>query len=69
MSKRVSPREAGNGRRNFCFIDFTTREEAQAAKLALNGFNFMGGPLKVTEAVPKADRYGSRERLDRDIGV
>ncbi|KAI1853928.1 hypothetical protein JX265_012613 [Neoarthrinium moseri] len=39
VSKRVSPREAGDGRRNFCFVDFATPEQAQAAIDAMKGAN------------------------------
>ncbi|KAK6073221.1 RNA recognition domain-containing protein [Seiridium cupressi] len=63
VSKRVSPRESGEpgeGRRNFCFVDFTTREQAQAAKSAIHGISYREAPLKVSEAVPKTDRYANR---------
>lgn len=58
VSKRVSPREnnVGDGRRNFCFVDFTTREEAKAAKDSIDGTFYRDAPLKVSAAIPRSQR-------------
>ncbi|KAI9647721.1 hypothetical protein NHQ30_004107 [Ciborinia camelliae] len=77
VSKRVSPRELdgrgdnkGDNRRNFCFVDFNTREEAQAARQAIDGILYRNGLLKVSMAIPKSvrqrDRYGNTE--ERRVG-
>ncbi|KAK6222598.1 hypothetical protein LQW54_000778 [Pestalotiopsis sp. IQ-011] len=65
VSKRVSPREEGEGRRNFCFVDFTTAEQAQAAKQAIHGMNYREAPLKVSEATPRQERYPRRDDWSR----
>ncbi|EPS45833.1 hypothetical protein H072_188 [Dactylellina haptotyla CBS 200.50] len=63
ISKRISPRESTTEeRRNFCFVDFSTREQAQAAREIINGIIYRDYPLKITEAVPRATRD---ERLIR----
>ncbi|KAJ6787351.1 hypothetical protein PWT90_11241 [Aphanocladium album] len=38
------------GNRNFCFVDFDTREEAEAARLALDGIELNGSPITVRTA-------------------
>lgn len=53
VSKRISPREEGDGRRNFTFIDFETPDQAQAAIDAVNGLEYQGAPLKVSLAMPR----------------
>lgn len=65
VSKRVSPREEGEGRRNFCFVDFTTAEQAQAAKQAIHGMSYRDAPLKVSEATPRQERYPRRDDWSR----
>lgn len=68
VSKRVSPRESGDdqdSRRNFCFVDFATREQAQAAKDAVHGSSYRDGQLKVSEAVPKTERQGNDRYVRR----
>jgi len=42
--------------RGFAFVTMGSPEEAQKAIEALNGFNFMGRPLRVNEARPMTDR-------------
>jgi RNA recognition motif-containing protein len=43
------------GNHHYCFVDFETREETNAAMKALNGRPIMGGKLKVALAgdIPK----------------
>ncbi|ETS73972.1 hypothetical protein PFICI_13838 [Pestalotiopsis fici W106-1] len=65
VSKRVSPREEGEGRRNFCFVDFSTAEQAQAAKQAIHGMSYRDAPLKVSEATPRVERYPRRDDWSR----
>ncbi|KAF7872216.1 hypothetical protein EAF04_003141 [Stromatinia cepivora] len=74
VSKRVSPRDNNldDQRRNFCFVDFTSREEAQAAMKAIDGTFYRDAPLKVSMAIPKSERQSSRygkreERTDRNF--
>ncbi|QSZ34166.1 hypothetical protein DSL72_005754 [Monilinia vaccinii-corymbosi] len=61
VSKRVSPRDRNdnNNRRNFCFVDFATREEAEAARKAIDGMLYSGAPLKVSVGIPRSDRQMS----------
>ncbi|KAH8662443.1 hypothetical protein BX600DRAFT_498964 [Xylariales sp. PMI_506] len=60
VGKRVTPRSTEGGdvdeRRNFCFVDFSTPEEAQAALDAVDGSSFNGGSLKVSLARPRTYR-------------
>jgi cold-inducible RNA-binding protein len=41
--------------RGFGFVEMASKEEAEAAMNALNGKDFMGRPLSVNEARPKAE--------------
>ena len=41
--------------RGFGFVEMSSKEEAEAAMNALNGKDFMGRPLSVNEARPKAE--------------
>ncbi|CAD6443460.1 95a70503-920b-41e4-b4f7-81ffce620d85-CDS [Sclerotinia trifoliorum] len=61
VSKSVSPRDNNldDQRRKFCFVDFTTREEAQAAMKAIDGTIYRDAPLKVSMAIPKSERHGN----------
>ncbi|ESZ92776.1 RNA recognition domain-containing protein [Sclerotinia borealis F-4128] len=58
VSKRVSPRDNNpdNHRRNFCYIDFTTSQGAQAARQAIDGILYRDAPLKFAIAIPKSSR-------------
>lgn len=46
--------------RGFAFLTMGSDQEAQAAIAALNGKEFMGRPLTVNEARPRAERNGPR---------
>lgn len=60
VSKRISPKTPSapgtDERRNFCFVDFSTAEQAQAAVNALDGSEYKSGSIKVSIAVPRAER-------------
>ncbi|KAF7918678.1 uncharacterized protein EAE98_003127 [Botrytis deweyae] len=63
VSKRVSPRENNlEDRRNFCFVDFVSREEAEEAMRAIDGTSYRDAPLKVSMSITKSqrDRTGNR---------
>lgn len=51
----ITDRETGRSR-GFGFIDMENDEEANAAIEALNGFEFEGKELNVSEARPREDR-------------
>lgn len=58
--------------RGFGFVDMPSKNEGQAAILALNGKDLMGRSITVNEAYPKTgerkgggDRRGGFERRDR----
>ncbi|HWC76235.1 MAG TPA: RNA-binding protein [Blastocatellia bacterium] len=61
----ISDRETGRSK-GFCFVEMTSKEDADAARTKLNGWELHGRALKVDEAKPKADNrrdggaYGSR---------
>lgn len=44
--------------RGFGFVEMPSGDEARAAIDGLNGSDFMGRPIKVSEARPRADRRG-----------
>lgn len=46
--------------RGFGFVEMPSKEEAQDAISNLNGKEFMGRPLNVSEARPRKDRQGDR---------
>lgn len=55
--KIVSDRETGRSR-GFAFVEFSNREEGEAAMEALNGHSMGGRPLTVNEARPQERRGG-----------
>ncbi|ORY55245.1 uncharacterized protein BCR38DRAFT_479150 [Pseudomassariella vexata] len=60
VGKRISPNEATRrrpGRHNFCFVDFSTSEQAKAALDAVNGAEYRGAPLKVFTARGKRNDW------------
>lgn len=53
IGKRITPAEhtrALPGNQHYCFVDFETKEEMDAALKALKGRLFMGGKLKLAPA-------------------
>ncbi|KAM3507935.1 hypothetical protein MY11210_006927 [Beauveria gryllotalpidicola] len=54
IGKRITARpdesKPASGNRNFCFVDFDTRKEAEAARLALDGIELNGSPITVRTA-------------------
>ncbi|KID85787.1 RNA recognition motif domain protein [Metarhizium guizhouense ARSEF 977] len=53
IGKRITPYERTRfmpGNHHYCFVDFETREQANAAKKALHGRTIPGGRLKVSVA-------------------
>lgn len=54
IGKRITARpdesKPAGGNRNFCFIDFDTKEDAEAARLALDGVELNGSPITVRTA-------------------
>ncbi len=64
VGKRISPKQQqgqqqsfgpSSDRRNFCFVDFATAEEAKAALDAVDGSMYREAPLKVSMA--RGKRY------------
>jgi len=52
-----------NKPRGFGFVEMPEKEEALAAIKALNGKELKGRPMKVTEAKPKTEGGGNRDRF------
>ena len=60
VGKRITPKQqqqqqqqsfgSNSDRRNFCFVDFATTEDAQAALDALDGSMYREAPLRVSMA-------------------
>jgi RNA recognition motif-containing protein len=48
----ISDRETGRSK-GFCFVEMSSRQEADAAKAKFNGHELQGRALKVDEAKPK----------------
>lgn len=48
--------------KGFGFVEMPSKEDAQQAINALNGKEFMGRPLNVSEARPRKDRQGGDRR-------
>lgn len=57
----ITDRETGKPR-GFAFVEMTDEEAADKAIAALNGANFEGRPLNVSEARPRMDREGGGRR-------
>ncbi|OTA76095.1 hypothetical protein M434DRAFT_264277 [Hypoxylon sp. CO27-5] len=67
ISKRITAHESARskpGHHDFCFVDFATPEQAQAAIEAINGSFFRGGRLKVNLASGRSNKWQERESLD-----
>lgn len=55
--KIVTDRDTGRSR-GFAFVEFSQRDEGEAAMGALNGYSMGGRPLTVNEARPQERRGG-----------
>ncbi|KAI2632151.1 RNA-binding domain-containing protein [Hypoxylon sp. NC1633] len=69
VSKRVTAHESTRskqGQHDFCFVDFATQKQAEEALNAVNGKSFRGGPLKVSFASGRSNKWQERETTDRD---
>ncbi|KAI0130999.1 RNA-binding domain-containing protein [Daldinia grandis] len=67
ISKRVTAHEsvrARPGHHDFCFVDFVTPEQAQAAKDTTNGRLFRDGRLKVSFASGRSRKWQERGNID-----
>ncbi|ATY66925.1 RNA recognition domain-containing [Cordyceps militaris] len=69
IGKRITARpdesRPASGNRNFCFVDFDTREEAEAARQALDGIELNGNPITVRTARRQREQtQGSGYRHD-----
>ncbi|KAI0096842.1 RNA-binding domain-containing protein [Hypoxylon sp. NC0597] len=67
ISKRITAHESVRtkpGHHDFCFVDFATSEQAQAAMEAINGSFFRGGRLKVNLASGRSNKWQERENLN-----
>ncbi|KAI1136799.1 RNA-binding domain-containing protein [Hypoxylon sp. FL0543] len=68
ISKRITAHESVRskpGHHDFCFVDFATPEQAQAAIDAINGTLFRGGRLKVNLANGRSNKWQERGNLHR----
>ncbi|XXG97289.1 hypothetical protein Hte_003585 [Hypoxylon texense] len=71
VSKRITAHEstrAKPGNHDFCFVDFATPEQAEAARTTLNGTSFHGGPLKVSMAGGRSNKWQEREKIGSPEG-
>ncbi|KAI0424956.1 RNA-binding domain-containing protein [Xylaria sp. FL1042] len=67
VSKRVSAHESTRelpGNHDYCFVDFSTIEQAKEAMEALNGTSFKGERLKVSPAKGRSNKWRERDELD-----
>ncbi|KAI0855630.1 RNA-binding domain-containing protein [Xylaria cubensis] len=67
ISKRVSAHESTRdlpGRHDYCFVDFSTPEEAKEAMESLNGVSFQGELIKVSAAKGRSNKWRERDELD-----
>ncbi|KAH6609968.1 hypothetical protein Trco_003314 [Trichoderma cornu-damae] len=68
IGKRIAPHESVRspaGTYYYCFVDFETKEEAEAAMQALDGEPYDGGVLKVSLA-KRSDRQANRHNATSD---
>ncbi|KAI1123479.1 hypothetical protein F5Y10DRAFT_270049 [Nemania abortiva] len=71
ISKRVSAHESTRelpGNHDYCFVDFSTAEEAKQAMEAMSGVSFKGELLKVSPAKGRSNKWREREELDGKRG-
>ncbi|KAI1420878.1 RNA-binding domain-containing protein [Xylaria sp. FL1777] len=67
ISKRVSAHESTRelpGNHDYCFVDFSTPEDAKEAMELLNGSSFKGERLKVSPAKGRSNKWRERDELD-----
>ncbi|KAI0205574.1 hypothetical protein F4808DRAFT_238258 [Astrocystis sublimbata] len=67
ISKRVSAHESTRelpGRHDYCFVDFSTSEEAREALESLNNTVFRGEPIRVSPAKGRSNKWQERDELD-----
>ncbi|KAI1210805.1 RNA-binding domain-containing protein [Annulohypoxylon truncatum] len=67
ISKRIMANQSARskpGNHDYCFVDFATPEEAQAAMDALNGIDFRGSKLKVNLASGRSPKWQERDNLN-----
>ncbi|KAM0160959.1 hypothetical protein ACHAPC_003105 [Botrytis cinerea] len=63
VSKRVCPRDNNlDNRRNFCFVDFVSREKAGEAVRAVDGVDYRDALLKVSMSISKSQRDRTSDR-------
>ena len=68
IGKRIAPHESARspaGTYYYCFVDFETKEEAEAAMQALDGAQYDGGLLKVSLA-KRTERQFNRPNATSD---
>ncbi|UKZ57274.1 hypothetical protein TrVGV298_011127 [Trichoderma virens] len=68
IGKRITPHESTRspaGTYYYCFVDFESKEEAEAAMQALDGAQYDGGVLKVSLA-KRTDRQSNRPNVASD---
>ncbi|KAL7914293.1 hypothetical protein GGI35DRAFT_238912 [Trichoderma velutinum] len=68
IGKRITPHESSRspaGTYYYCFVDFETKEEAEAAMQTLDGAQYDGGVLKVSLA-KRTDRQSTRPNAPAD---
>lgn len=53
--------------KGFGFVEFSSSEEAETAKEALNGTEFVGRTLRIDEARPRRPRNDFRNSFQRDF--
>ncbi|KAI1826843.1 hypothetical protein F4861DRAFT_17619 [Xylaria intraflava] len=71
ISKRISAHESTRelpGHHDYCFVDFTTAEQAKEAMELANGAPFKGHHLKVSTAKGRSNKWREREDLDEKKG-
>jgi RNA recognition motif-containing protein len=67
VSAHESTRELP-GNHDYCFVDFSTPEEAKEAMEALNGQSFKGKPLRVSTAKGRSNKWRERDELNGKRG-
>jgi RNA recognition motif-containing protein len=60
----ITDRDTGRSK-GFGFVEFSTKEEGEAAIAAFNGKEFSGRTISVNEARPKTDKAPRTDRAER----